>query len=81
MLILQEDGITDVNEMINQERPFPEKRLRGVYEELGSSCSKFVTIVKGASGGASAGKTKLDKERQKLLIREMVFICFPLDKI
>ncbi|XP_021379810.1 otoferlin-like isoform X8 [Mizuhopecten yessoensis] len=66
-----EDGINDVHEMINQEQPFPEKRLRGVFEELGSSASKFVTIVKGTSGGATAGKTKLDKERQKLLIREM----------
>lgn len=55
--------------MIVQEQPFPEKRMRGVFEELGSSCSKFVSVVKGTQ---ASGKTKLDKERQKLLIREMV---------
>ncbi|XP_052775587.1 otoferlin-like isoform X2 [Mya arenaria] len=66
-----EDGIAEVNEMINQETPFPEKRLRGVFEELGASCSKFVSLVKGTGGGASAGKTKLDKERHKLLVREL----------
>lgn len=68
-LAFQDDGISDVHEMIVQEQPFPEKRMRGVFEELGSSCSKFVSIVKGTQ---ASGKTKLDKERQKLLIREMV---------
>jgi len=58
--------------MINQETPFPEKRLRGVFEELGAACSKFVSLVKGTGGGASAGKTRLDKERHKLLVRELV---------
>ncbi|XP_056017603.1 otoferlin-like isoform X2 [Ostrea edulis] len=63
-----DDGICEVHEMIVQEQPFPEKRMRGVFEELGSACSKFVSIVKGTQ---ASGKTKLDKERQKLLIREM----------
>ena len=44
-MTLQEDGISDVHEMINQEQPFPEKRLRMVFEEL--ALSKFVSIVKG----------------------------------
>jgi hypothetical protein len=65
--------------MLSEEQPFPEKRLRGVFEELGSGCSKFVSVVRGANAGSGAGKTKLDKERQKLLLREMVgnnlFIC------
>lgn len=69
ILPIQDDGISDVHEMIVQEQPFPEKRMRGVFEELGSSCSKFVSVVKGTQ---ASGKTKLDKERQKLLIREMV---------
>ncbi|XP_071147847.1 otoferlin-like isoform X5 [Mytilus edulis] len=66
-----EDGIHDFNHMINEEQPFPEKRLRGVFEELGSGCSKFVSIVRSTTAGSGAGKTKLDKERQKLLLREM----------
>lgn len=60
--------------MITQEQPFPEKRLRGVFEELGAACSKFVSLVKGTGGGGSAGKTRLDKERHKLLVRELVSI-------
>lgn len=60
--------------MINEEQPFPEKRLRGVFEELGSGCSKFVSIVRSTNAGSGAGKTKLDKERQKLLLREMVCV-------
>ena len=64
--------------MIAQETPFPEKRLRGVFEELGSGCSKFVSLVKGTGGGATTGKTKLDKERHKLLVREMVIASVAL---
>lgn len=60
--------------MLSEEQPFPEKRLRGVFEELGSGCSKFVSIVRGTSAGAGVGKTKLDKERQKLLLREIVCV-------
>ncbi|XP_046585626.1 otoferlin-like isoform X5 [Haliotis rubra] len=65
-----EAGISEVQDMIKSETPFPERRLRGVFEELGQGCSKFVSLVKGTAGG-SAAKTKLDKERHKLLVREM----------
>ena len=69
---VQEDGLAEVHDKIAQEMPFPERRLRGVFEELGQGCSKFVTLVRGTGGGSAAGKTKLDKERHKLLVREMV---------
>ena len=73
MIFSQEEGIADVNEMMKQERPYPERRLRGVLEELASACSKFGTLTQGKSGGgASAGRTKLDKERVKLCQREVV---------
>ena len=72
-LFVQEEGIADVNEMMKQERPHPERRLRGVLEELASACSKYGTLTQGKSGGgASAGRTKLDKERVKLCQREVV---------
>ena len=72
-LFVQEEGIADVNEMMKQERPYPERRLRGVLEELASACSKYGTLTQGKSGGgASAGRTKLDKERVKLCQREVV---------
>ncbi|XP_076441089.1 otoferlin-like [Babylonia areolata] len=66
-----DDGLSEVHEKLAQEMPFPERRLRGVFEELGQGCSKFVTLVRGTGGGSAAGKTKLDKERHKLLVREM----------
>ncbi|BFZ16669.1 hypothetical protein BsWGS_19709 [Bradybaena similaris] len=66
-----EDGLNEVQMLIDEEQPFPENRLCGVFDELGQGCSKFVTLVKGTGGGSAAGKTKLDKERHKLLVREM----------
>ncbi|XP_059174098.1 otoferlin-like isoform X2 [Physella acuta] len=66
-----DDGLAHVQIMIDDEQPFPEQRLRLVFEELGQGCSKFVSLVKGTGGGSAAGKTKLDKERHKLLVREM----------
>ncbi|PVD23896.1 hypothetical protein C0Q70_17171 [Pomacea canaliculata] len=36
-----EDGLNEVHDKIAQEMPFPERRLRGVFEELGQGCSKF----------------------------------------
>ncbi|ESO87490.1 hypothetical protein LOTGIDRAFT_63021, partial [Lottia gigantea] len=66
-----DDGLQEVHDMIRQEIPFPERRLRGVFEELGHGCSRFVSLVKGSGGGASAGKTKLDRERHKILVRQM----------
>ncbi|XP_064626480.1 otoferlin-like [Lineus longissimus] len=66
-----ESGLADVQEMIRQEKPFPERRLRGVLEELMNGCSRYQALVKGSSGGAASGRTKLDKERLKMSQREM----------
>ncbi|XP_074640585.1 otoferlin-like isoform X2 [Tubulanus polymorphus] len=66
-----EDGLSDVNEMIRTEKPFPEKRLRGILDELITGCSRYQALVKGTGGGASVGRTRLDKERLKLCQREM----------
>lgn len=37
-LLFQEEGLNDVHEMIKTEKPHPERRLRGVLEELSSGC-------------------------------------------
>ncbi len=59
--------------MMKQERPYPERRLRGVLEELATSCSKYGNLSTSKTGaGPSSGKTKLDKERTKLCQREIV---------
>ena len=34
----QEEGLNDVQEMIKTEKSYPERRLRGVLEELSSGC-------------------------------------------
>lgn len=47
-------------------------KLRGCLEELAANCMKYVNISRNAIiTGHGAGKTKLDKERIKLCIREM----------
>lgn len=43
-LILQEDGLNDVQEIIKTEKAYPERRLRGVLEELSQGCRSVVTI-------------------------------------
>ncbi|XP_035699927.1 otoferlin-like [Branchiostoma floridae] len=71
-----EEGMSDVQEMITMERPHPERRLRGVLEELSVGCNRFCSLLQKASGkdGNSAGRTKLDKERARTLLREVEII-------
>ena len=64
--------MADVHEMVRQEKPYPERRLRGVLEELATGCSRYVTLAQGKGGGPSAGRNKLDKERLRLCQREIV---------
>ncbi|XP_067312338.1 otoferlin [Pseudorasbora parva] len=64
-----EEGLNDVQEIIKTEKAFPERRLRGVLEELSIGCSNFVTLANNDQN--QAGKTKLDRERVKLCMQEM----------
>ncbi|XP_026858261.2 otoferlin isoform X1 [Electrophorus electricus] len=64
-----EDGLNDVQEIIKTEKAFPERRLRGVLEELSSGCSNFLNLANKDQN--LAGVTKLDRERLKLLMWEM----------
>uniref|UniRef100_A0A8C1TMP3 Otoferlin n=1 Tax=Cyprinus carpio TaxID=7962 RepID=A0A8C1TMP3_CYPCA len=64
-----EEGLNDVQEIIKTEKAYPERRLRGVLEELSSSCSRFVTLANKDQN--LSGRTKLDKERLKSCMREM----------
>uniref|UniRef100_A0A668ACF7 Otoferlin a n=1 Tax=Myripristis murdjan TaxID=586833 RepID=A0A668ACF7_9TELE len=65
----QEEGLNDVQEIIKTEKAFPERRLRGVLEELSTGCSRFVTLAN--KDVSQAGRTKLDRERLKSCMREM----------
>ncbi|XP_041832167.1 otoferlin isoform X3 [Melanotaenia boesemani] len=64
-----EEGLNDVQEIIKTEKAFPERRLRGVLEELSVSCSRFVTLAN--KDVNQSGRTKLDRERLKSCMREM----------
>ncbi|XP_069742580.1 otoferlin isoform X1 [Narcine bancroftii] len=64
-----EEGLNDVQEIMKTEKPHPERRLRGILEELSSGCIRFVTL--GNKDQNSLGRTKLDRERLKTCIREM----------
>ena len=67
-----------MHEMLRQERPFPERRLRGVLDELAMGCSRYMTLMQG-KGAGSGNKTRLDKERARLCQREIVNShCFTL---
>ncbi|KFB41978.1 AGAP000389-PA-like protein [Anopheles sinensis] len=66
-----EVGLAETNLLLEEEDPTAEVKLRGVLEEVASSCNKYVTITKGALVGPGTGKTKLDKERIKLCQREV----------
>ncbi|XP_061482497.1 otoferlin isoform X2 [Rhineura floridana] len=64
-----EEGLNDVHEMIKTEKPHPERRLRGVLEELSSGCLRFVTLSNKDQNHSS--RTRLDRERLKSCMREL----------
>ncbi|KAG7460806.1 hypothetical protein MATL_G00202750 [Megalops atlanticus] len=64
-----EEGLNDVQEIIKTEKAYPERRLRGVLEELSTGCSRFVTLANKDQN--QAGRTKLDRERLKSCMREL----------
>ncbi|XP_010185107.1 PREDICTED: otoferlin-like, partial [Mesitornis unicolor] len=64
-----EEGLNDVQEMIKTEKPHPERRLRGVLEELSSGCLRFVSLADKDQHHPS--RTRLDRERLKSCMREL----------
>ncbi|KAK3542372.1 hypothetical protein QTP86_025854 [Hemibagrus guttatus] len=64
-----EEGLNDVQEIMKTEKAYPERRLRGVLEELSTGCNRFVTLANKDQN--QTGVTKLDRERLKSCLREM----------
>ncbi|XP_049984449.1 otoferlin isoform X5 [Alexandromys fortis] len=64
-----EEGLNDVQEMIKTEKSYPERRLRGVLEELSCGCHRFLSLSDKDQGHSS--RTKLDRERLKSCMREL----------
>ncbi|XP_027564035.1 otoferlin-like, partial [Neopelma chrysocephalum] len=65
-----EEGLNDVQEMIKTEKPHPERRLRGVLEELSGGCQRFVALADREQPHSS--RTRLDRERLRSCLRELV---------
>lgn len=49
-----------------------EKRLKSVLDELANDCNRYTSLTRNAGSGPGTGKTKLDKERSKMCLREIV---------
>ncbi|XP_062933972.1 otoferlin isoform X5 [Cynocephalus volans] len=64
-----EEGLNDVQEMIKTEKSYPERRLRGVLEELSCGCYRFLSLADKDQGHSS--RTRLDRERLKSCMREL----------
>ncbi|XP_054979191.1 otoferlin isoform X2 [Sorex araneus] len=64
-----EEGLNDVQEMIKTEKSYPERRLRGVLEELSCGCHRFLSLADKDQGHSS--RTRLDRERLKSCMREL----------
>ncbi|XP_070091861.1 otoferlin isoform X11 [Equus caballus] len=64
-----EEGMNDVQEMIKTEKSYPERRLRGVLEELSCGCHRFLSLADKDQGHSS--RTRLDRERLKSCMREL----------
>lgn len=75
--ISQEEGLSEVQSSILVEDSDAEKKLKVVLEELSMTCARYTTISKSSSSGSGTGKTKLDKERTKMCLREIVSF-FPI---
>lgn len=71
-LVFQEEGLTDVHNLVEMDKKDVDLRLKQVLEELTLGCTKYVSISKGALTGPGTGKTKLDKERMKFCLRDIV---------
>uniref|UniRef100_A0A8C4ZRK0 C2 domain-containing protein n=1 Tax=Gadus morhua TaxID=8049 RepID=A0A8C4ZRK0_GADMO len=59
-----EEGLNDVQEIIKTEKAYPERRLRGVLEELSIGCRSL-------DDQSQSGRTRLDRERLKLCLAEV----------
>ncbi|XP_012507916.1 PREDICTED: otoferlin isoform X3 [Propithecus coquereli] len=64
-----EEGLNDVQEMIKTEKSYPERRLRGVLEELSCGCYRFLSLADKDQSHSS--RTRLDRERLKSCMREL----------
>lgn len=73
-IYVQEEGLNEVSFLVDNDDPHKEEKLKSVLHELSQSCNRYINFTKGVGCGQDLGKTKLDKERIKLCLREIVII-------
>uniref|UniRef100_A0A8D8QAC2 Otoferlin n=1 Tax=Cacopsylla melanoneura TaxID=428564 RepID=A0A8D8QAC2_9HEMI len=66
-----EEGLQEVQSLIDCDLPETEKKLKSVLDELANDCNKYNSLTRNAGSGPGSGKTKLDKERNKMCLREI----------
>ncbi|XP_077991096.1 otoferlin-like isoform X2 [Glandiceps talaboti] len=64
-----EEGLAKVSDRVMKENPHPEKLLIKVMDQLSKGCNDIVRLTSD-SGKHYPGKTNLDKERHKRILRE-----------
>lgn len=79
-MCIQEEGLNEVSFLIDDDDPDKEEKLKSVLDELSTGCYRYVNFTKGVGCGQGLGKTKLDKERMKLCLREIVKITEIINK-
>ncbi|XP_013396113.1 otoferlin-like [Lingula anatina] len=65
-----EDELKEVQHLLDHEEPGG-KRMRRALSHFANSCSQFCNSIHGQAARATSGKTKLDKERLKMLERKI----------
>lgn len=68
--------MNEIYHMIETEQSGADRKLRSVLEDLTASCSRYLSISKGAGSAPGLGKTKLDKERRKMCLKEIVRLFY-----
>jgi otoferlin len=72
----QEEGLLESHLQIEAENVNMEKTLKQTLDDLAFGCGKYLSISRSYAAGTAAGKTKLDRERMKLCIREIASAFF-----
>ncbi|XP_065062327.1 otoferlin-like isoform X2 [Rhopilema esculentum] len=65
------DGVDDVHERVKMDLEDTYKCLKVVFKDLIKGCGNFINICENKISGPTVGRTKLDRERQKLCINEV----------
>jgi len=78
VIAVQNDGLTDVKEMLRSSDPLTHRRLKGAMDVLMQNCDTYLALHASLMAGSGAGKTKLDRYRLKTCKNYVVSTGTPL---